>query len=324
MKNLFVITKIIFLTLLVIVFTFPIVSEAAAPCSSSSFNGTYCTLAPIGDFVPAQIDINAAGLTTYLNNLFRFGIALAGALAVLMIVIGGLQYLSTDAISGKSDGRARITQALQGLLLALLSYLILNTINPQILSTNLTIEPVKAPSITDASTATPLSAIPGSTLPPGTVSSTSEEIAELTRSGQAFPKPEWNAYALEQVKASNLPNLTPTDAERYFPEGVVTAEGWVKLLASIAKKESAYDPSRTYFETDPKLRYNSVGLLQLSQPDKEARELGYTEEDLKDPYKNLQVGIKILERQIANDGVISGKNSKGEWIGGTEYWSTLR
>jgi hypothetical protein len=88
-----------------------------------------------------------------------------------MIVIGGLQYLSTDAVSGKNDGRARITQALQGLLLALLSYLILNTINPQILNTELTLNTVKSPTISDGTTFNPnnLTAIPGagSTAPIG-------------------------------------------------------------------------------------------------------------------------------------------------------------
>jgi hypothetical protein len=51
-----------------------------------------------------------------------------------MIVIGGVQYLSTDAISGKNEGRKKIENALGGLLLAILAWLILNTINPELLN----------------------------------------------------------------------------------------------------------------------------------------------------------------------------------------------
>lgn len=68
----------------------------------------------------------------YLNTLIRIAIGLLGLFAVIMIVVGGLQYMSTDAISGKSEGRDRITKALLGLLLALGSFTILNTINPDL------------------------------------------------------------------------------------------------------------------------------------------------------------------------------------------------
>ena len=60
-------------------------------------------------------------------------IGLAGLLAVIMIVVGGVQYMTTDAFAGKSDARTTITKALLGLILALGSYLILKTINPNLL-----------------------------------------------------------------------------------------------------------------------------------------------------------------------------------------------
>jgi len=41
--------------------------------------------------------------------------------------------MSTDAYSGKSEGKKKITNALLGLLLAGLSWVILYTINPKIL-----------------------------------------------------------------------------------------------------------------------------------------------------------------------------------------------
>ncbi len=115
--------------------------------SSCNFNTNgqkYCVLAPIAGFIEDTVQISPQGLTEYLNTVFRFGIALAGLLAVIMIIWGGLEYLSTDAINGKSEGKKKIQEAFQGLALALLSWLILYTINPQILSTNLTIEKIQA------------------------------------------------------------------------------------------------------------------------------------------------------------------------------------
>lgn len=76
---------------------------------------------------------SSPSLSTYLGAIFKIGIGLAGVLAVLMIVIGGIQYIGSGmSPSGKTDARDRITNAVLGLLLALLSWIILNTINPNL------------------------------------------------------------------------------------------------------------------------------------------------------------------------------------------------
>lgn len=75
--------------------------------------------------------------SVFFNNLFTFGIYIAGFLATIMIAVGGIQYMSTDAVSGKTEGRERITYAIMGLLLVLFSWILLNQINPDLL--NLTI-----------------------------------------------------------------------------------------------------------------------------------------------------------------------------------------
>ena len=99
---------------------------------------SYCLLAPI----PGLSEVNPANtdLGDYLNIIIKFAIGFAGALAVIMMVLGGIQYMSPDALSGKSEGRERITYALGGLLLALASYLILNTINPNLVNLHLGIQ----------------------------------------------------------------------------------------------------------------------------------------------------------------------------------------
>jgi hypothetical protein len=102
--------------------------------------GNYTPLAPIKiggeggkDFVGDTVQTD--DLSKYVNNMFRLGIAAAVALAVLMIIVGGIEYMSTDAIGKKQDGQARINAALLGLVVALGSYMLLNTINPNILNT---------------------------------------------------------------------------------------------------------------------------------------------------------------------------------------------
>lgn len=72
---------------------------------------------------------------SYLASIYQTGIAIAGVLAVLMIVVGGVQYISSGiSPSAKEDAKSRITSALLGLLLALISWIILNTINPTLLN----------------------------------------------------------------------------------------------------------------------------------------------------------------------------------------------
>jgi len=85
--------------------------------------------------IPGIAKDSSPGLYTYLKAVFLTGIGLAGVLAVLMIVIGGIQYIGSGmSPSGKEDAKDRITSAILGLLLALGAYLILNTINPNLVN----------------------------------------------------------------------------------------------------------------------------------------------------------------------------------------------
>lgn len=91
------------------------------------------------------------GLIKYLTNIFKIGIGIAGLLAVIMIMYGGIIYMSTDSFTGKSEGKEIIKNALLGLMLALISWLILNTINPDILSFKQLDLPLNEPSAANTS-----------------------------------------------------------------------------------------------------------------------------------------------------------------------------
>lgn len=69
----------------------------------------------------------------YIKTIYNFGIGIAGLLAMAQIVFGGVQYtVSAGDPSKQSDAKDRIWSAITGLILLLASYLILNTINPQL------------------------------------------------------------------------------------------------------------------------------------------------------------------------------------------------
>ena len=74
-------------------------------------------------------------LEEYLTWAFRFVLALAGFLAVMMIVIGGVEYIISGASeSMREEAKKRIENAIWGLVMALVSYLVLYTINPSLVN----------------------------------------------------------------------------------------------------------------------------------------------------------------------------------------------
>ncbi len=88
------------------------------------------------------------GLTQYIGWLFNFALTAAAFLAVLMIVIGGIQIVVGGASeSARKNGKDRIWAAIWGLLLAICAWLILYTINPDMVKGTLDLAPaiVKAP-----------------------------------------------------------------------------------------------------------------------------------------------------------------------------------
>lgn len=91
----------------------------------------YKLLAPFAGFTEAPDNIGE-----YLNKIFMIAIALCGALAVLMIIISGVQYMGDESIFGKTNAKQGIQNSLFGLLIALSAYALLNTIDPRLLGSD--------------------------------------------------------------------------------------------------------------------------------------------------------------------------------------------
>lgn len=98
-------------------------------------------------YVPLEGSItggqNVANFGDYLKRVYEIGITVTIVLAVLYLVIGGFGYMtSSTSITDKEGAKNKMTNAILGLLLALLSYVILNTISPQFTKFSLNISEV--------------------------------------------------------------------------------------------------------------------------------------------------------------------------------------
>jgi hypothetical protein len=146
-------------------------SHAVAQIKPTEYN----LLAPI-----PQLSVNVDGsncvkdgkpcatTATYIPGLFRLMIAIATGLAVLMLIFAGIKYMSTDAFSGKEEAKGIIENALWGLLLAMSAWLIVFTVNPNLVKFDLSIP------VTEIKTTT----TPG-TSPDGLQENTTKAVAGL-------------------------------------------------------------------------------------------------------------------------------------------------
>lgn len=99
----------------------------------------YQLLAPIPLNGPGETKTTTAG--PYITGIFTLIIAIAGGLAVIKIIFGGIKYMSTDAFTDKNEAKDTIQNAIWGLVLAISAWLILYTVNPNLVKFDLTITP---------------------------------------------------------------------------------------------------------------------------------------------------------------------------------------
>lgn len=84
--------------------------------------------------IPGVTDTESPTFSGYINFLYALSISLAALLAVIKIIIAGVKYMLSDVVTSKGAAKQDIQAALFGLLLILGAYIILNTINPQLLT----------------------------------------------------------------------------------------------------------------------------------------------------------------------------------------------
>jgi len=132
-----------------------------------------------------------------------------------------------------------------------------------------------------------------------------------------FPVQAWNDYTYMLVKNSKLVTIKASDEKAFCPNGM-SAANWTHLITAVAKRESNHKPALEYKESfkNSKGEYIiSTGLLQISLESSKGYNCGMTSQaDLKDPYKNIACGVKIFERWLERDKVLS-KKVGSQWTG---------
>jgi hypothetical protein len=170
------------------------------------------------------------------------------------------------------------------------------------------------------------------------------QIREVPTGAKKPPQWQWSddqnnyhllvAMALES-SAIDLHEQLPADIDAYcmsYP-GLSRDQRlrfWSDLLAAIAYHESGHNPDLTYtenFSDNRGERVISRGLLQLSFESGKAYDCPLEQAaELHDPAKNIDCGVRILNKWVGQDGVIS-QDAGGyprQWLGGARYWSVLR
>jgi len=117
--------------------------------NANNTDTTYTPLAPLPGFmdkdgnpIPFPTDQECA-FGKYLNTMIDLIIGLVAVGAVVMIVLGGMEYMTSELISSKEHGKERIRNALLGIIIAIGAYALLYTINPALLEVCTTLPQVK-------------------------------------------------------------------------------------------------------------------------------------------------------------------------------------
>lgn len=83
--------------------------------------------------IPGLSNVTSSGPGSWIRSFYTFTLIIGGILAFGAVVYGGIKYAtSAGNPSAQSDGRSWIWSALIGLLLLAGAWLILNTINPNL------------------------------------------------------------------------------------------------------------------------------------------------------------------------------------------------
>lgn len=98
---------------------------------------SYNVLQPIGTIITGAVT-----LEDYLEKMFFLLIGVCGVLAVVMLVICGIKLMMSEGAGGREEAKKCIWAAIFGLLIAISAWLLLNTINPQLVGSTMSMDTV--------------------------------------------------------------------------------------------------------------------------------------------------------------------------------------
>ena len=88
-------------------------------------------------FSPARLnngEVTVPFLAQYILGVYRFAIGAAALLASIMVVYGGFRYLLGSTLGDVKEGKTVIQNAVIGLIVLLCSYVILQSVNPELVN----------------------------------------------------------------------------------------------------------------------------------------------------------------------------------------------
>jgi uncharacterized membrane protein YeaQ/YmgE (transglycosylase-associated protein family) len=179
-------------------------AQTAVKAGTSEFgapvNSTYTLLEPLPCIASAGSNCTSSSpptttinIQTYIVYIFKLMIALAVFAAVVMCIIGGFEYMLTDSVSKKLDAKGTIKNAVLGLAGALCSWLILYTINPNLVNVSL----VTVPKLNVSTTTIDLT-------PTNINSSTDTKVAAMAAAGVAQDNALQAQVDTDQKNENNL------------------------------------------------------------------------------------------------------------------------
>lgn len=86
--------------------------------------------------------LDKISFNNYVGYVYRLTIAVAVFLTVVMMVVGGFEYMLSESFTKKGAGKDKMKDAALGLLGVLISYTVLETIDPRLVQIGVNIEPV--------------------------------------------------------------------------------------------------------------------------------------------------------------------------------------
>jgi len=103
----------------------------ALPVASRAADIKFTPQVQIGDYTFDAKDASTGNIARYVRAIYKYAIGIVGILAAVVLMVGGVMWIVAGGNATTiGEAKAWIGASLTGLVLALLSYLILATVNP--------------------------------------------------------------------------------------------------------------------------------------------------------------------------------------------------
>jgi len=105
--------------------------EPAAPAPSAASGFPIEFLIPLPGNATCDPNVPLGVFQCYFNSIYPWAVGTAAGVALLMVLVGGLQIIRSEGDQGKrQEGIDRLRMAIIGLMMIIFSNIILQTLNP--------------------------------------------------------------------------------------------------------------------------------------------------------------------------------------------------